>query len=49
MKKMIEKPEIKVLKFEAMDVIATSSIPVESTGVTMSTSRGFVVTGSSYE
>lgn len=43
MKKKIEKPEITFVKFEAMNVIATSNTTdVESTGVTMSTSRGYV-------
>lgn len=46
--KQIEKPEVKVVKIEHVD-ICTASIEVESTGVTMSTSRGYVVTGTSFE
>lgn len=49
MKKQIEKPEVKVMKLEAMDVIATSLVDADGTGVILSTSRATVVTGTTFE
>lgn len=41
MKKTITKPEVKVMKLQKMNVIATSGeVPVTGFNVTMSTSRG---------
>lgn len=47
--KQIERPEVKVVAIECVDICTASAVPVESTGVTMSTSRGYVVTGTSFE
>lgn len=48
MKKKIVKPEVKVMKLQKMNVIATSGVD-GSVGSTMSTSRGRIMTGWTFD
>lgn len=47
--KQIERLEVKVVAIESVDICTASAVTVETTGVTMSKTKGYVVTGTSFE